>query len=164
MTRFDLDTQGFAELQGDLEELAQKGDGDAVYKVEVGAEYAVHIEFGRGPIEAPEGSAIPIETESGETIFRKRVSGHPPYPFFRPAIREFQANTEDFILDNTNYNSIEEIPNANALVQAAASSLESQMKTNATAQSSGRSPGTNRSHPDVETGNLRASISATRLR
>jgi len=138
MTRFDLGTQGFAELQGDLEELAQKGDGDAVYKVEVGAEYATFLEFGTRDM--------------------------PPYPYFRPAIVEFQANPEDFILDNTYHSSIEDIPNANALVQAVASALETQMKTNATAQASDRSPGTHPDHPQVDTDNLRASISATRLR
>jgi len=162
MTDFsiDIDTAAVAESLNDLEE---DWATDAVFTVGSNTEYGVILEMGRGPIEAPEGSAIPIETDSG-TIFRKKVSGHPPYPWFRPAIREFQANSKEFILDNTGFNSIKEIPDGDTLVRAIATALENQMKANASAQSaSDRSPGTHPEHPTRDSGNLVASISAVKV-
>ncbi len=163
MTDFDLELDGVTSLQAEIDDLKDDFGSDPVYVVGASASYAVHIEFGRGPIEAPEGSAIPIETDSGETIFRKSVSGHPPYPFFRPAIREFKANPQTFLLENSNLSSINDIQSTEQLVESVAFALENQMKTNATAQSSGRSPGTDSDHPAVVTGNLRSSISAVRI-
>lgn len=138
MTEFDLDLNGAGELSRDLDDLADKGDGDAVYVVGTNVEYAVYLEFGTRDM--------------------------PPYPFFRPAIREFQANPERFIVDNTGYPDIEAIPNANALVSAVAFALENQIKRNATAGAFDRSPGVDAEHPRVVTGNLRASISAQKIR
>jgi hypothetical protein len=88
----------------------------------------------------------------------------PPYPFFRPAIRELEADPEGFILDNSGYSSIEEIPSADQIIEAVAFGLERQIKQNATAAAGDRSPGTHPDHPKVQSGNLRASISATRIR
>lgn len=138
MTDFDLDLNGAGELSRDFSDLADKGDGDAVYVVGTNVEYAVYLEFGTRHM--------------------------PPYPFFRPAIREFQANPERFIIDNTSYPDIEAIPNANALVGAVSLALENQMKRNATAGAFDRSPGTDAEHPKVQTGNLRADISAVKIR
>lgn len=159
----DLEIDGADSLQADFEELQERGESSAVFSVGSNAEYAPILEFGRGPIEAEEGSALKFEVD-GETIFRKRVSGHPPYPWFKPAIREFQANPKTFVLDNTPYNSIEEISTADELVRAVSSALASQMEKNVSAQSSSdRSPGTHPDHPKTDTGNLRASINFVRV-
>lgn len=164
MTDFELSIDGVEALQSRLQSLKERLDGDAAYTVGTNVKYGIILERGRGPIEAPEGSAIPIQTESG-TIFRKKVSGHPPYPWFKPAIREFKANPETFIISNTGYNTIDEIPTANALVEAVANALSEQMASNASAQSGGdRSPGTDGDHPSRDSGNLAASISATRIK
>jgi len=87
----------------------------------------------------------------------------PPYPFFRPAIREFKANPEAFLLKNTGLNSVADISDADELVESVALALERQITINATASASGRSPGTDAEHPMVESGNLRARISAQRV-
>lgn len=164
MTDFDLSLDGADNLTRKFAEVKQRGEGDRVDVVGTNQEYAVILEFGRGPVEAPEGSALKFEVD-GETIFRKKVSGHPPYPFFRPAIREFKANPEKFILDNTDYPSIDAIPTANALVNAVSSALERQMKNNASAdRSADRSPGTHPEHPKRDTGALVASIQAVRVK
>jgi len=154
---------GQAEVQAALDELRDDYASEPIYVVGDNSEYGIVLEFGRGPIVAPEGSAIPIETEDG-TIFRKRVSGHPPYPWFRPAIRELKANPERFIVKNSNLNGLNDINSTKELVEATAFALESQMKKNVTAQGSvDRSPGTKPDHPKVQSGNLRASISAVRI-
>jgi len=88
----------------------------------------------------------------------------PPYPFFRPAVREFQANPESFILDKTDFGSIDEIQGTKQMVEAVATALQRQIQINATAQASGRSPGTAPDHPQVQTGNLRSSIKVQRVK
>jgi len=163
MADFDIDLSGVEGLQDAIDDI--KGDwGDSpTFEVGTNAEYAVHLEFGRGPIRASGDGYLRFEVD-GETIFRKEVSGHPPYPFFRPAIREFKANPQTFILENTAYSTIQEIPNVNQLVRAVASALSNQMKDNASADSaSDRSPGTKPDHPKRDTGNLVASISFQRV-
>jgi len=157
----EIDTAAVAEELDDLKDTWQT---DAVFEVGSNADYAVILEMGRGPIEAPEDSAIPIETEEG-TIFRQSVSGHPPYPWFGPAIREFKANPDSFVLDNTNFNSFKEIPNGDTLVRAVANALENRMTDNVNAQkASDRSPGTHPDHPSRDSGNLTASISAVKIK
>jgi len=162
MTRIDLDTQGFAELDAKFEELSERAESDAVYEVESGAEYSVSIELGRGPILDPD-APIPIETESG-TIFRKSVSGHQPYPWFRPAVREFELDPLRFIRQNTGVDP-KDVESTDDLIVAAALSLVNQMTANVSARSGGdRSGGTNRNHPQRQTGNLAASIERTRIK
>jgi len=163
VTNFNIDVD-FQDTFDALEDLGDKWDTDAVYTVGSNVEYGVYLEFGRGPIEAPPDSAIPIETADG-TIFRQSVSGHPPYPWFRPAIREFKANPTDFVTDNTEFSSIREIPNGDILVKAIATALENQMTDNVNAQKAvDRSPGTHPEHPRRDDGNLTASISAVRVK
>jgi len=163
LTSFDLDLEGDIDLQETFEDIEADWSDAPTYKVGTNAEYAVHLEFGRGPVRAEGDGYLKFEVD-GETIFRKEVSGHPPYPFFRPAIREFQANPRTFVLDNTGYSSFEEIQNVNQLVRAVASALASQMEDNASAQSAGgRSPGTHPEHPKRDTGNLVASINFQRI-
>jgi len=88
----------------------------------------------------------------------------PPYQFFRPAIREFKANPRRFLFENTEYGGLDEIDTADELVKAVAFALESQIKTNATAEASGRSPGVDDDHPQVQTTNLRSKIKARKIR
>jgi len=164
MSDFDIDLDT-ADVRVALENLRDEWETDAVFRVGSNVDYGVILEFGRGPIEADDAEALRFENQAGETIFRKRVSGHPPYPWFRPAIREFQANPQRFVLDNTAFNSFKEIPNGEALVRAVATSLQNKMKNNVNAQSaSDRSPGTHPEHPRRDSGTLTASISAVRIR
>lgn len=158
----DFDLEGDEELQLEFEELEEDGTSDAAYRVVSNAEYSVPLEFGRGPIEAPEGSAIPIETDSG-TIFRKRVSGHPPYPFFRPAVREAQLDLA-VLLRKTIQKTPDMASSTDEFVKWVALGLETQMKRNVTAQATGRSPGTHPEHPKVQTNNLRSRIQSQRIR
>ena len=162
MADFDLDVSGLQDVAESINDLEGQWSDAPTYQVGTDAEYAVSLEFGCGPIRADDGY-LRFEVD-GETIFRKEVSGHPPYPFFRPALREFEANPKSFIIDNTGWNSIREIPNVNQLVRAAAVALETQITNNASAQSGNdRSPGTHPNHPKRDTGNLAASISFTRV-
>jgi len=163
MADFEIDLSGVAELQDTIDDI--KGDwGDSpTFEVGTNAEYAVHLEFGRGPIRASGDGYLRFEVD-GEVIFRKEVSGHPPYPFFRPAIREFKANPITFITENTGFSSTEEIPNVNMLVRSVANALSNKMKDNASANSaSDRSPGTDSDHPVRQSGNLVGSISFERI-
>jgi len=143
---------GLESVQDAIDDLQEDGTSTATHRVVSTAEYSRPLEFGRGPIQAPEGSAIPIETDSG-TIFRKSVSGHPPYPFFRPAIREARNNMEALVQRHQGLR-FEDFETADALILAIAESLREQMQNNVRAQGSNRSPGTHPMHPQVETGNL----------
>jgi len=137
MTDFDLDLDGTINLQEELDDLEDMGASDRVEVVGSDVEYGVYLEFG--------------------------TEDMPPYPWFRPAIREFKANSSDFITDNTDYNTLEQIPNADALVTAIANALVNQMTNNVSAgESVDRSPGTTPDHPQIDTGTLKASISAER--
>lgn len=162
MTEFsiDLDTAAVRER---LDQLRDDWEGVAEFIVSSGAEYSLAIEMGRGPVEAQDAEALRFENEDGEIIYRTSVSGHPPYPFFRPAIRELEANPEAFILKNTELDALDGIDSANEAVEIVARSLEAQMKRNATANAPNRSPGTHPNHPQVDTGNLRARIVARRV-
>jgi len=163
VTSFDISVDT-ASVADSLDDLKEEWSTDRVYVVGTNVEYAVYLEFGRGPVEAQEADALRFENEAGETIYRTRVSGHPPYPFFRPAVREFEANPIDFITDNTGFSSLREIPNGDTLVKAIANALVSQMEKNASADSaSDRSPGTHPNHPVRDTGTLVASLGAQRV-
>lgn len=164
MTEISVDLDGLEETKAEFEALIERVETDAVFKVGASAEYAVFLEFGRGPVTPDSADALRFENEEGDVIFRTRVSGHPPYPFFRPALREFEANPESFILDNTGFGSLNDIESGEELVKSVAGALESQIKTNANANRGGRSPGTHPNHPVVQTGNLVASIQAVRIK
>jgi len=80
------------------------------------------------------------------------------YPFLFPAMRDV-ANSWGKYGDPSAFNSTE------AVVKAIAYDIEAQAKKNVeAAKSSGRSPGTDSSHPKVQTGNLRSSIKTERVR
>lgn len=163
MSDIDLELDGVKSLRGTIDTLEERWTTESVYVVGTDKEYGVTLEFGRGPIEAEDGSALRFEDASGNTIFRKRVSGHPPYPWFKPAVREFNANPEQFIRANTDFNSIDAIQSADKLVTTVAVALQTQMEKNASANtSSDRSAGTHPDHPQRDTGALVASIQATK--
>jgi len=130
----DLNT---ATVEANIDELKERFEGETVYVVGTNVEYGVFLEFGTEKM--------------------------PPYPFFRPAIREFKANPERLIRRHTGFTSIDEIPNEDTLVKAVATSLSEQMTNNASALSGGaRSPGVDPDHPKRVSGNLAGSISATK--
>jgi len=138
MSDFDFDLDGMASLKEAVGDLEDDFVSDTVYVTESGAEYSVYLEFG--------------------------TEDMPPYQFFRPAVREFKANPRTFLADNTEYGSLSEIDTTDELVKAVAFALESQIKTNATAEAGGRSPGVDDDHPQVQTTNLRSKIKARKIR
>lgn len=135
MSRFDVDIDD-SQVRASLEELKDRGTTTREYRVNAGAEYAVYLEFG--------------------------TRNMPPYPFFRPALRELDANPDAFIDRHTN-TAVDEIDDADTLVQTLAFALERAITQNANANASGRSPGVNPEHPKVQTGNLVNSIQAQRI-
>jgi len=137
----EFDLNGDDSLQADFEQLQNLGESDRVDVVGTDVEYAVFLEFG--------------------------TENMPPYPFFRPAIQEFQADPEGFILgsDAVGFGSIDEIPNTDRLIASISAALVEQMEDNASADdATDRSPGTDDDHPQRDIGNLVADISATRVR
>jgi hypothetical protein len=162
MTTFNIDLEDTA-IRERVRELKDDYSTAGTFVVESGAEYSVAIEMGRGPVEAQDADALQFEDQDGNTIYRASVDGHQPYPFFRPAIREFKANPEAFILKNTELNALDGVDSADEMVRTVAFALEAQMKRNANANQGNRSPGTHPDHPVVQTGNLVARISATRI-
>lgn len=138
MSDFTVDLEGMPQLKERLEDLKDDYASDPIWVVGTNTKYGVYLERGTRHM--------------------------PPYPWFKPAIREFQANPENFITDNTGWSSIEEIPNTDALVRAVATALKTQMEKNVNAAgATDRSPGTDPEHPKVDTGNLRADIDAVRV-
>lgn len=140
MTDFNLELDGFEKTKQQFEELRERYDGDGVtYVVGTSVEYGVYLEFGT-----------------------EKMS---PKPWFRPAIREFKANPESFLLDNTEFGSVDEIETTEELVKAVSFALQTKMTANVNAQdpSADRSPGVDPDHPSRDTGNLSASIQAVRI-
>jgi len=137
--RLDAELDGLQATAQAFRDLEERYDGDGVtYVVGSGVEYGVYLEFG--------------------------TEDMPPYSWFRPAIREFRANPESFLLDNTGFGSIGDIDTTQELVETVAISLENRMKDNVNAQkSSDRSPGVDPDHPKRDTGTLTASIQAVRI-
>lgn len=133
----DFELSGDGALQEAFDDLEDDYAQEPVYVVGTNVEYAVFVERG--------------------------TEHHPPYPFFAPAVREFKANPVAFIEDNTD-TTVAEIDTTEELISSISFALQAQIQTNATAASSGRSPGTDPDHPQVDTGNLRASISAVKVR
>jgi len=81
----------------------------------------------------------------------------PPYPWFRPAIIHVMRARGDAIADS--------VDTADELVKELAKEMMNQMKENVNAgEAADRSPGTDPEHPKVQLGNLRASITARRIR
>lgn len=137
MTNFsiELDT---SKVRRQLDDLKDNWRSERVYTVGTNVEYAIYLEMGTRHM--------------------------PPYPFFRPAIVQFEADPEGFITGNTAFSSFREIPSADTLVKATATAFENQITANASALSGlDRSPGVHPDHPKRVTGNLAASIQAERL-
>ncbi len=73
-------------------------------------------------------------------------------------MREFEANPETFILKNSALDSMDAIESTDDAVEAIATAIQAQVRRNANANRSGRSPGTHPDHPVVDTGNLVARV------
>lgn len=84
------------------------------------------------------------------------TSRHPPYPFLFPAAVDVMATEFPRIA--------QQAESANELIGGLARAIEAQAKRNATAEGGGRSTGTHPDHPQVQTGNLRGSIQAARIK
>lgn len=139
MSDFDISLDGLESIQARLEEIENDVDSDAVYVTGTNVEYGVYLEFG--------------------------TEDMPPYSWFRPAIREFKANPETFIQNNTDFSSIDEIESTDEMVATIAVALANQMEKNVSANTStDRSPGTHPEHPQRDTSNLVNDISAQRIK
>ena len=137
MSSFDIDLDD-ATVRQALRELKDEYQSRRVYKVGTNVEYAVYLEFGTRHM--------------------------PPYPFFRPAIRELEADAEAFIAKHTN-TTIADIDSTDGLVKAVAFALERAIAQNANAAGAvDRSPGVDPEHPKIQSGNLVNSISAERIK
>jgi len=136
---FDFDLRGDTDLQATLEGLEQRGSSNAQHVVTSDAEYSRFLEFGTRDM--------------------------PPYPFFRPAIREAKLDIE-ILLRRHQQLGLDDFQTTDELVLAVAESLREQMQNNVRAALSGgaRSPGTKPGHPQVQTGNLLNSINRRRIR
>lgn len=153
----DMELDGLSRLEATFERLQEQWDGPVEIVVFSRAAYSEPLEFGRGPVTPDSAEALRFEVD-GEVVYAARVSGHPPYPFFRPAFRELDASPEAFLRKHTG-RGLEDFNTIDGLMRSLGSALEAQIKQNATAQrGGGRSPGTHPSHPRVETGNLRQGI------
>jgi len=135
---FDIDLDGITSLELEFEDLKEDGSSDATHEVFADAEYSGFLEFGTEKM--------------------------PPYPFFRPAIREARLDAE-ILLRRQQQLGLDDFETTDELVLAFAESLKEQMQNNVRAQlSSGvRSPGTAPTHPQVQSGNLLNSIKRKRL-
>lgn len=163
MVDIDVDLEGVADVTQELESLKDKWTTNETWRVGSNVEYGIILEMGRGPVRADSGY-LKFEVD-GETKFRKSVKGHPPYPWFRPAVREFIANPDVFIAKNSEVSGLATANSAEGLLRLIALGLESQMTANASAKSSmvSRSPGTHPEHPQRDTGQLIGSIQAVRI-
>lgn len=163
MVDISLELDGIQDVRESLRDLEDKYGEASARLVTSGAEYSIHLEYGRGPVEADDGEALRFENEDGEVIYRTRVEGHRPYPFFYPAVRELQADSEAFILKNTDLDALADVESTDDLVESIASALQKQMRKNANANRTGRSPGTHPDHPVAQSGNLIARITVVEL-
>lgn len=140
MSDIDIELEGLAELKQDFEKVKDDWGEKEVWAVGTNLKYGFYLEFG--------------------------TEDMPPYEWFRPAIREFKANPERFIVENTDLNSFEKINSTGELVRSTAAALQSKMEDNVNAQDEtrDRSPGTDDDHPARDIGTLTNSIKAVRIR
>lgn len=140
MTDIEFNFEGAQQTFEAFQELRERYEGDGVTVV-VGTtvEYGIYLEMGTRHM--------------------------PPYPWFRPAVREFKANPEQFIFNNTDFNSIDAIETTEEMVETVGAALQNRMEDNVNAQdaSRDRSPGTHPEHPSRDSGNLTASIMSVRI-
>lgn len=136
MSSFELDLDDTA-VKERLRDLKDDYADNPVWVVGTNVEYAVYLEFGTRHM--------------------------PPYPFFRPAVRELEANSEAFINKHTN-SAIDEIGSTDEMVKTVALALERAITQNANAAAPDRSPGTDPEHPQIDTGTLVNSIQAERIK
>lgn len=152
MTDFDLDLDGLADVAEALDDLEDDWSDAPTFKIENTADYAPILEFGRGPITSNGDDPLTFKID-GQWVSTHRVSGHPPYPFFRPAIRGFKRDPKGFVARNSRLGLLE-ADTVDELLLNITTAINSQMQTNLRASATGRSLGTKPMHPQVQTGNL----------
>lgn len=135
MSNFDIELDDAA-VRESLRQLKRDYTSRREYKVGSNVEYSVYLEFGTRDM--------------------------PPYPFVRPAIREFEAGPDQFVRKHTGVE-VDEIESADRIVQVIAFAFETAISQNANANAPDRSPGTDPEHPVVQTGTLVNSIQAERI-
>jgi len=137
MVSLDIDIDGIPSTIEAIEDIKPTIAETEVWRVSATAPYAPYLERG--------------------------TRHHPPYPFFKPAIRAFQAAPRTYV-HKTIGKDIDRMDDVGNVVEAIAEGLALQMRINVAAQRlSGRSPGTHPLHPKIRTGQLQDSISATRI-
>lgn len=137
MVSIDIDVSGIASTVESIEDLKPTVAETEKWQVRVGAEYGIYLERG--------------------------TRNHPPYPFFHPAIRQFEATPRTFVFKNQGVD-IDNVDDVGTVVESVAEALALQMRINVAAQRlGGRSPGTHPAHPKIRTAQLQDSISATRI-
>ena len=136
MVSFEIDIDDAAVRQS-LRELKDDYTSRREYKVGSNVEYSVYLEFGTRDM--------------------------PPYPFVRPAVKEFEAGPEQFVRKHSGVE-VDELESADQVVKTVAFAFETAITQNANANAPDRSPGTNPEHPVVQTGTLVNSIQAERVR
>jgi len=135
MVSIDIDVDGIPTVVEAIEDIKPDTVETDTWRIRVGAEYGVYLEKG--------------------------TRNHPPYPFFEPAIRQFEAIPRTFVFKNTGQD-IESMDDVDNVVEAVANALATQMRFNVAAQSTGgRSPGTHPLHPKIRTGKLVRSITVS---
>ena len=134
---FDVEFDGIETFQQELESLRDDWDTDAAYATGTNVEYGRYLEMG--------------------------TEDMPPYPWFRPAIRQARLDFDVF-LRSTIGQSTDSAESARQLLWWIAQGLSIQMTRNVNAQKAGfRSPGTHPDHPKRDIGNLTGSIKAVRI-
>lgn len=128
---------GLAETLSGFEQLREFAGDSPTWLVGTDTKYGVFLEFGTSRMEA--------------------------YPWLRPAVEEFQANPARFVNRHSD-TTVDEFESTDDVVRAIALALQNRAKDNVSADAqSDRSPGTHPDHPQVQTGNLRASIKAVEV-
>lgn len=134
---------GVASTIARFDDIGARWGGDTAYIVGPSAEYAVSLELGS--------------------------SSHPPYPFVRPAVEDYQRNPEQFVARNTE-TSLGSLTGMDDLVRTVAYAMARQIQVNANATGSSdgptgkRSPGTHPAHPQMVTGNLVGGVNVVKTR
>jgi hypothetical protein len=140
MADVEIDLEGVARARDTLDDIKERYDAEPIWVTGSSAEYSIDLEFG--------------------------TEDFPPYPFFRPAVRDLRRDPESFIERNTDETfDMDSLETSEDVVEAVALALERQLKLNVSADRAAgrRSPGTDVDHPKVDTGNLRAGIRAERI-
>lgn len=147
-----VEVTGLADTFEALDKLEDDYSGPVEdYVVGTPVEYAPPLEFGSVPHEITPTDAEALRFEiDGEIVFSQSVDhpGNDPIPFFRPAVNEVRLQGVDGFIRHNTRKDIEDIDSTRELLQTLAFALEGRIKEIITQKGL------------VDTGNLRASVSA----